>query len=235
MSLDPALSDPYEHQRRKVYQLAFRGELEYLEKEIENEKKKIIKRRLKLNLNSSQFLDLFLANCKLIMAKQNNQNKLQTDNIESIVNQFYYYATQDKRFEGSFDKGILLIGNYGVGKTLILTAFCNLISTSSRKYQIIHSKELTTAVTVDPESIYNHFTRGGLMIDDLGKEPFVVNTYGTQTIPMEDVLSSRYDSRSITFATANLKLKDFKYSQSIKERMKEMFNIIELKGKSMRL
>ena len=73
-----------------------------------------------------------------------------------------------------------------------------------------------------------------MFIDDLGKEPHSVTTFGTQTMPMEDLLSIRYDKRSITLATANLRIDDFKYSKSIKERMKEMFNVIEFKGKSMR-
>jgi len=206
-----------------------------LKAELDRQEVNLLKRTLKLDVNPKEFAFLIKAHCSLIMIKQNNQNYFRLDNVKDVLNQLYYYATQDKRFEGSFDKGILLIGKYGVGKTLILSAFCNLITAITyRNIEIIHSKQLVTMVTSNPDLIYDKYSVLGLMIDDLGKEPYNVTSFGTQTMPIEDVLSARYDKRSITFATANLKLNDFKYSQSIKERMSEMFNIILLKGDSMR-
>lgn len=203
---------------------------------IESEKVKAIGRRLKLDIPPMQFKELLIAHAQLILSKQNGEKFFDPKQAKDVLNQLYFYATQDDKFKGSFDKGILLIGKYGVGKTLVMEAFCNLIkNTTKKRINGFHSKALINLITKDPDKIYSEYSSYWLFIDDLGKEPHNVTSFGTQTMPMEDLLSARYDKRSITLATANLRIENFKYSESIKERMREMFNVIEFKGKSMRL
>jgi len=219
--------------------------------EIEEEKIKTKSRRIYCDINPIDFAKLFQREAELIMLKQNNTNKFEPSTVKPILNQLYYYTIQDaERFNGSFDKGIYLEGNIGVGKTLIMTAYCNLLVRLKVKAKIYiqHSKSIIRDITQHPELIDetgNIFIKEKpvlgyagriMMIDDLGKEPALVNNYGTQTAPMEEIIVARYNNRTLTFATGNIKFDEFEmvYTKSVHERMKELFNVMVLTGKSKR-
>ena len=77
-------------------------------------------------------------------------------------------------------------------------------------------------------------------IDDIASRNEKIKYYGTEVNVMEQLLSIRYNAfcryRKLTHISSNLYPNDFKNIYDIRtiDRMKEMFNIIELKGGSWR-
>lgn len=78
-----------------------------------------------------------------------------------------------------------------------------------------------------------------LAIDELGKEPTDSKYFGTSINVMQTILQLRYEARNqfITHVTTNLD-PNFdlpeKYSAYIADRVKEMFNVIPIKGETRR-
>lgn len=211
--------------------------LERTQKEAEAEKSKSVKRRLNLDISKQMFNALMESNLDKLIYQSGKKGGFVPDKNASILFTYlFHYATGKEVSNIDLDKGILIAGNYGIGKTLIFSAFCNLIeSLGKKKINTTHSKKLVVEVVKD-QDVFDRMTKGLLFIDDLGKEPKSINTFGTITNPMEDILTARYENNALTFATGNLKLETYKehYGGSVYDRMKAMFNIVELKGKSKR-
>ena len=76
-----------------------------------------------------------------------------------------------------------------------------------------------------------------MFIDDLGKESPITTIWGQKYDTWGDMFSIRYENRAVTFATANYSLESFQelYGEVIADRMKEHFNILVLKGDSLRV
>ena len=79
---------------------------------------------------------------------------------------------------------------------------------------------------------------GVIIIDELGREQKEINVWGTVIQPLTQVLQERYDKGYPTFATANFRLEtlsqDEYYGKMIGDRLRQMFNEIELTGESRR-
>ncbi len=153
------------------------------------------------------------------------------DNNKEIINQLYFWLTRDDRFDGDFEKGIMLIGAIGSGKTVIMDAFCHVIEVMARKIFEKIQSSYTSTISIDGLTTYY---KRPIFIDDIGKEPLQINNYGSEMRPFEDLLDNRYRNKGITFGTSNLKLEDMPYIGHTKDRIKQMFNIIVLPGKSRR-
>lgn len=193
-------------------------------------------KRITIDLNAKDFKELFLVLVNKIIAGRGIDREFEMTAINTkIINQFYYYLTaNEEMFKGDLNKGILLVGTNGVGKTLILKAYCDMVGILSRKnIHQIHSKQLLENIVKDGTLAYE---KKPLFIDDIGKETRVVNNFGTKAEPIIDLMSIRYDNGATTFATGNFKLETFAelYGKTISDRFKEMFNFIHLEGESFR-
>lgn len=193
-------------------------------------------KKILINLSPSDFKELFIIQANKIIAGRNIRREFElTEQNKAIINQIYYYCSGNKeKFNGEIEKGILLVGRNGVGKTLILKSFFNIIQLTTNKIITqIHSKKLQSEIRANGSDYYE---RRPLFIDDMGKESKEVNDYGTKILPISDLMALRYDNGALTFATCNYKidtLTEF-YGITTTDRFKEMFNIIELKGNSFR-
>ncbi len=209
---------------------------------IEKEKEKLTE--LKINLKSRQinisisakdFKELFLIQVNQIIAERNiNREFEQKKDNSKIINQIFFYTTGNPKFEGKLEKGILLIGKNGVGKTLILRAYCSIIALlTNKRITYIHSKKLQSEIRTG--NIEN-FEKKPILIDDIGKESKEVNDFGTKILPIADLMALRYDNGSLTFATCNYNLETLAkfYGKTTTDRFKEMFNIFKLEGESYR-
>ena len=79
----------------------------------------------------------------------------------------------------------------------------------------------------------------GLAIDEIGKEPTDSKHFGTGISVIQTILQLRYEVRRehITHGTTNLNPDEqFAriYGSYIADRVKEMFNVIEIKGETRR-
>jgi DNA replication protein DnaC len=175
-----------------------------------------------------------------------------------------YYFANDVEFEQmgkgwSLNKGICLMGNIGTGKTTLM----NMFSKNKRQcYKVISCRdiagqfadakgnkdysahEILEVYSNDmplATNNYNFFLQDslGYCYDDLGTES-VKKNFGNEVNVMEEIILNRYDNRKtgwhFTHITTNLTADQIgeNYGNRVRDRMREMFNVIELTGESLR-
>lgn len=90
---------------------------------------------------------------------------------------------------------------------------------------------------VDGISKYDGLNGIALGLDEVGKEPRV-KYFGSEMDVIQYVFQTRYDNRRMckTFVTTNMLPSEIQltYGEYIADRINEMFNVIEIKGKSRR-
>ena len=158
---------------------------------------------------------------------------IDNDNRE-IINQLYYYLTGNKKFTGDHNKGILLIGGYGTGKTQIMNILKYLIQANADK--ILTFLSCPNLLEEIKEKKPDYYFKRPLILDELGREVLTVKDYGTERKPIIEILTQRYNYRSWTFATSNYKPETLGeiYGHYIQDRFNEMFNTIKLTGETRR-
>lgn len=149
------------------------------------------------------------------------------------------------------DKGIWLWGNPGVGKTLIMEMFnrnqricydvvqCPKIVFGYMKSGEDHILNYSRVqqVSKDPLSFYKPYK--GICYNDLGVETTPAKYYGTPVNVMESIFMDTYEKKVPfwqRFVTTNLTLEQIKetYGVRFQDRVKQSFNIIDIKGESLR-
>ena len=164
------------------------------------------------------------------------------DDNRRIVRLLCLYFAEDKRFEtefgGSLEKGLLLRGGVGCGKTTLLTIFSRnprlpFVVTPCRKLVADYTEQgqagqptggtnalrgYTKLVKLPKgnEARNNHRTHAGLCLDDIATEDWQAKHYGQQLNVVEYIISSRDDSvvagdmpRYATHATTNVPFSDY--------------------------
>lgn len=142
-------------------------------------------------------------------------------------------------------KGLLLHGDIGTGKSTMLEIvkrFCAIVRPKENGYS--YSFRITTAINIAAE--FNSHGYDGIRtyvdtkhqaFDDLGCEPRKVIYYGTMVNVMEHVILGRYGRfDDFTHLTTNLTMDEIKseYGPRVYDRCKEMFNVVEMNGKTRR-
>lgn len=161
---------------------------------------------------------------------------------ERIVKNLCYYFCEDPRFEGNLNKGLLLVGGVGIGKTTLMHFFkrnqkfsykvvsCREIesdfSSTGEKSVMNCSYNIQVATNANP---YNQ-THVGFCFDDLGTEANAKH-FGHEKNVMAEIILNRYDNKldfHCTHITTNLTADEIKhqYGTRVSDRMKEMFNLI---------
>lgn len=187
-----------------------------------------------IKISASEFKEQFLdiGNRLVFDSMNNNDNYVILEENRSLINQLFYYLIGSAKFNGNLKRGILIIGNYGNGKTTLLKIIGSIIEGNSNKIiEFLSCQNLHTKID-DIEKYY----KKPLILDELGKEVFEVNDYGTKRKPIIELLDQRYLNGAFTLSSANYNLDTFNemYGGYIAERIEEMFNIFVLKGKSFR-
>jgi len=176
------------------------------------------------------------------------------DNIEIITELIKYFNGNTCKYD--LNKGICLFGDYGVGKSYIFKAVKNYVNgtasiTKNRNinsYRIASIEELMSNIGVDNLDSYLRYKELSewkyinLCIDEFGSElESKMMHYGTPIKEhIERFIMRRYEDfagrKSITHATTNLRPEDLQkyYGNRLTDRFVEMFNFVEVKGKSRR-
>lgn len=164
----------------------------------------------------------------------------------------YFTGADDFIAEGySLDKGILIMGNVGTGKTDLMKFF-----QKNKKgcYRIVACAEAADDYSIyqdNIESVYAHPIEKpmhdpsvfyqkliGCCFDDLGCEE-VKNNFGNKKNVMADIIRVIYDRKNFAqfHITTNLNWNEIeeKYGSRIQSRMLEMFNVFILNGPDRRM
>lgn len=173
-----------------------------------------------------------------------------------------YYFSQDEKFveeatkigikNASLEKGIFLAGNFGTGKTWMMQLF------SKNQRQVFHirnAKHIANAFGEEGESVieetYSNLIKNpvndkdsfyqpyaGFCVDDMGTED-IKNHYGNKKNVIGDLIEVRYLKKNIGeffHGTSNLNGEEIKafYGERVISRMREIFNMIEVRGEDRR-
>ncbi|QQV91470.1 DNA replication protein [Tenacibaculum phage Gundel_1] len=223
---------------------------EYFKKVRENvvpEKKKMTKEWLWDKFNREYF--------------KQNKVKYSTEDVylENLKPLIYYFIGDFENFkkckhlskisEASFNKGILMIGGYGNGKTSTMKAFEAVLKNTNVIFKGYSANELVTLYEgcqnpLDKQEFQRISVKGTRYFDDVLTERMASN-YGKSNL-IKDILEERYNKNLRTYASINHKEgfgQDIKksieqigekYGPRVYDRIFDMFNVIEFKGSSFR-
>ena len=138
----------------------------------------------------------------------------------------------DNWFTEEQSKGLLLFGPNGTGKTTALRPY-------SKTMWAIGSIPLANEVQNHGRQYLDKFSMHNMIIDDLGREPLTVKSYGDEVSVIHDLIFIRYQAFQrgyMTHITTNLSFTEIeeRYGVPIADRIKEMCSVIEFKGESLR-
>lgn len=188
--------------------------------------------------------------------------KFDADNRNVFAALFEYFNKDthfNKRsqsgYKYSLDKGILLIGNIGSGKTAIMNIFLEYMRGKEGNFIMISAKELEREYATNGfnniKQFYNNPTtniRGGtenspknICVDDIGTEIGDASHYGTKQNIVRELLYERNDYMNhydvVTHATTNCKLGQLQklYGDILYSRFNEMFNYVKVTSEDRRI
>lgn len=185
---------------------------------------------------------------------------LDADN-SAIYELLCYYFSNDKMFlsiaenmgipNPSLEKGILLAGNFGVGKTWLMKLF---MKNQRQVFIMRNAKQIADDFEANGEDgIADYVNKpknpindtsvflqpySGLCIDDIGTEDIKTH-FGNKKNVIGDLIEKRYSKSNIgvyLHSTTNLDAEQIKsfYGGRVASRMREIFNIIEMNGNDRR-
>lgn len=170
---------------------------------------------------------------------------------------FYLFADSDKvaGFGLRKEKGIFLVGDIGVGKTVLMKTMQVLFRETERKFRWVNClafkdmlEEGMTAAEI--KTMYGRSFKCDLYIDDLGLGKSDYNKYGNVTNIISEIIFERDElyvsenfrthlSSNIPTTVSSSVLPEVKsiermYGDRILDRIKQMCNLIQWTGKSLR-
>ncbi|MDM1396084.1 hypothetical protein HX049_02670 [Myroides odoratimimus] len=209
-----------------------------------------------ITFTAKELYDAFQNTFNEMYGKKYELTEESLDNLSPLI----YYFSKDERFfecknlsrasKPSFEKGLLVIGGYGNGKTSCMKVFEKLMRPiKGKSFKGYTANEVVTMFEKckedsDRSEFEDIMYKGQRYFDDLKTERIASN-YGKVNI-FKEILEERYIRQSRTFVTSNYKenhpndlklgIEEFgeKYGDRVYDRIFEMFNIIEFKGQSFR-
>lgn len=162
------------------------------------------------------------------------------DDNRHLIKTICFFVSHDERFEKelgfSFKKGLLIRGIAGLGKTYLLKC---LQQNELLPIRIISLIQITDDVKDSGDFELNIPNNKITYLDDVGTEEPVVNHYGTKIsffknfIELFYLKSVLYNRLIISTNNTFAEIED-KYGFRVRSRIKDMFNIVDVKGSDMR-
>ena len=181
--------------------------------------------------------------------KCRKQFVLDSENKE-LVEVLCLYFAKDKRFidykfkgssvkiinkgEPDLEKGIMIFGNYGFGKSFTMQVFKNLY-VPGNKFSFHKANDIVMEYSKDGYAGLEKFLKGNCYYDDIGTED-KASHYEKGKELFKTIIEYRYDKflelGKKTHLTSNLDPDEIaeRYGERIESRIHEMFNIIVVNG-----
>lgn len=200
-------------------------------------------------IDFEKFREWIIYECSAIMAQRNiNSDFIPNKDQSEVIRQMYLYQIGSKEFKGTLTKGIGFLGPIGTGKTLLITAFVRGLNAKfrenddsyyRREVKFITARHIAESAIDESNNnplIPTYSSIHGLAIDDVGKEPLEIMSFGNHIRPFCDLVAKAYDKGTKLFITSNFTEKELSdhYGASASDRLKEMVNYFVLKGDSLR-
>jgi hypothetical protein len=153
-----------------------------------------------------------------------------------ILYKLISYATsseeQCKQYGLDLQKGILLTGSVGCGKTTLMTLLPEFMF-PFQKYEVQNAREIAAQYQIKGYEIIHSLGRKkrSICLDDLGVEQNIKH-FGNDCNTIGEILLHRYDMHVnygiLTHATTNLNADELEkiYGNRVRSRLREMFNLI---------
>jgi len=164
------------------------------------------------------------------------------DNTLKLIQVLCYFLSNDERFETelnySFKKGLLIRGISGLGKTHLVRC---VEKNELHPILVLSMLEIADEVRSEGEYKIEMGTNKILYLDDVGTEEATVNFFGTKINFFKNFLELTYLRNQFkTFSGLMISTNNSfdeieqKYGFRVRSRIKDMFNIIDVKGEDMR-
>ncbi|MGV4404957.1 hypothetical protein ACQ1PF_08000 [Ornithobacterium rhinotracheale] len=223
----------YEAERYKVYKVDY----------------KVPEKKIATGVNRNWLAQKFVE----VFEREQGKKLIVTEETKPYYSAITDYFARNKDFENctitenrpSLDKGLLIIGKCGCGKTAMLSTFHSIgkeIYKQSAQtilwFRVISCNALVNEyeglANTHKSNFMERYIKGVVYFDDFGTEEEASN-YGKKNI-MKDILEERYLRKNKCHLTTNLSLEEIqeKYGIRVFDRINEMFNIIVMKGGSLR-
>lgn len=198
------------------------------QKEIEERKQLVARCNANYMYNGIQRTSFIRYNKKLIVNEDNRH----------LITAVCMFLSEDKRFEDelgySFQKGLWIRGNVGLGKTHIIKC-----ASANELNPILVTSILDITEQVREHGDFEFATSRIVYIDDVGTEQPLVKHYGTDITFFKSFIEKRYAHQDVynnIIVSTNLSFDEVErmYGFRVRSRIKDMFNIINVTGKDMR-
>lgn len=154
-----------------------------------------------------------------------------------LESEYKHYPAYDEVIDWMVDndnKGLLLTGNKGTGKTIIIRqVITGMIRGVHGKVVRTYNPRTLSVMTRD--DFFEILKRPTIILDDIGREGEKVE-FGNRFDPVVFAIEEAYDSRKILIISTNLTFTELtaRYGDHITDRLKEICRIVPIEGKSMR-
>ncbi|GHV52336.1 hypothetical protein FACS1894181_15350 [Bacteroidia bacterium] len=163
--------------------------LEALKSRFAGERKNNDAVRFPLPFGYDEYKTLLAQSADVILERRRENSTFVIDSKnEPVIEQLYLYLKMDDQFSGDIQKGIMLVGKYGSGKTLIMQAMVEMYNTVIHTLHIqypllkfIKSSELLETLKEKP---LKSFSRLPLVIDEFGLFVFTVQEFKSSFNPV---------------------------------------------------
>jgi len=185
---------------------------------------------------------------------ENGKFDFDDNNTLAVKKLFAYFngvVSDCEKLEMNLNKGILLVGPVGTGKTDLMESFQGYCSEviQMNGFQMYTAAEIVDGVKVNGMEFMREFSENSkdniqriktCYVDDIASKNEKAKNYGNDANVIEDFISIRYNIfkryRKLTHFSTNIYPIDLKklYDARIIDRLIEMCNILELTGPSRR-
>lgn len=159
------------------------------------------------------------------------------DLLHKLCNYFIRDPKNCEKYNLDPDKGLLLNGPIGSGKTSFMKLLRHLVP-HYRNYEVIPCRNIVFGFNhIGFKTVEDYGNNDSICFDDIGLEP-IGRFYGRDCNVIGEILLSRYDLftqyKIRTHATTNLNADrlEERYGCRVRSRMKELFNLVAFDSKT---